>query len=77
MSLAVGLMVPTVLVSGNVTGPSGRPKGCALQQTVVVLAPTSSGKQWAIDFVKECLNKIGATKLLGPNRFKSGAGLVR
>jgi hypothetical protein len=76
ISLAVGLMVPTVLVSGNVIGPSG-PKGCALQQTLVVLAPTSSGKQWAIDLVKECLHKSGARKLLGPNRFKSGAALVR
>ena len=56
LSLAVGLMVPTVLVCGNVIGPSG-PKGCALQQTVMGIAPTSGGKLWAIDFVKECVNK--------------------
>jgi hypothetical protein len=76
MSLAVGLMVPTVLVSGNVIGPSG-PRGCALHQTLIVTAPTSGGKQWAIDVTKECVAKAGAKKLLGPNRFKSGAGLVR
>jgi hypothetical protein len=76
ISLSVGLMVPTVLISGSVTGPSG-PKGCALQQTLVVLAPTSGGKQWAIDIVKECINKSGAKTLLGPNRFKSGPALVR
>jgi hypothetical protein len=76
LSLAVGLMVPTVLVCANVIGPSG-PKGCALQQTVMGLAPTSGGKLWAIDVVKECVDKAGAKKLLGPNRFKSGPGLVR
>jgi hypothetical protein len=76
VSLAVGLMVPTALVSGNVIGPTG-PKGCALQQTLVVLVPTAGGKQFAIDCTKECVTKAGAQRLLGPNRFKSGAALVR
>ena len=76
MSVAVGMMVPTVLVSANVTGPSG-PDGCALQQTVVGLAPTSGGKQRVIDVSKLSVSKAGAKKLLGPNRFKSGAALVR
>jgi hypothetical protein len=76
LSLAVGLMVPTVLVCGSVIGPSG-PKGCALQQTVIGLAPTSGGKLWAIDVVKECIDKAGAKKLLGPNRFRSGSAVVR
>jgi hypothetical protein len=78
MSLGVGLMVPTVLVSGYVFGPSG-PKGCALQQTVIIVAPTSSGKQGAMDVTKECVAEAGegARFLLGPNRFRSGAGLVR
>jgi hypothetical protein len=78
MSLAVGLMVPTTLVSGFVFGPSG-PKGCALHQSLVVVAPTASGKQWAIDCTKECICEAGegAQSLLGPNRFKSGAAVVR
>ena len=76
LSVAVGLMVPTVLVSANVIGPSG-PEGCALQQTVVALAPTSGGKQRVIDVSKLSVSKAGAKKLLGPNRFKSGAALVR
>jgi hypothetical protein len=76
MSLAIGLMVPTTLIFGNVIGPSG-PKGCALQQTIAVLVPTSGGKQYAIDFTKECVTKAGLQRLLGPNRFKSGPALVR
>ena len=76
MSVAVGMMVPTVLVSANVTGPSG-PDGCALQQTMVGLAPTSGGKQRVIDVSKVSVSKAGAKRLLGPNRFKSGAALVR
>jgi hypothetical protein len=76
MSLAVGLMVPTTLVMGKVIGPSG-PKGTALHQTMTVLVPTSGGKQHGIDTVKDCVSAAGAQKLLGPNRFKSGAGLVR
>jgi hypothetical protein len=78
MSLAVGLMVPTTLVCGYVSGPSG-PKGCALHQSLVVVAPTTSGKQWAIDCTKECICQAGegAQSLLGPNRFKSGTAVVR
>jgi hypothetical protein len=78
ISLGVGLMVPTVLVSGNVCGPSG-PKGCALHQTVVIVAPTFAGKQWAIDCTKECVSEAGkeTRQLLGPNRFKSGPALIR
>jgi hypothetical protein len=78
ISLGVGLMVPTVLVSGSVIGPSG-PKGCALHQTVVIVAPTAAGKQWGIDCAKECICEAGegARQLLGPNRFKSGAALIR
>ena len=76
MSLGVGLMVPTVLVSGNVIGPSG-PDGTALNQTVTVLAPTSGGKKRAIDCTYECVIAAGGEKLLGPNRFKSGSALVR
>jgi hypothetical protein len=78
MSLAVGLMVPTTLVCGCVIGPSG-PKGCALHQSLAVLAPTGSGKQGAIDCTKECVCAAGegAQSLLGPNRFKSGTAVVR
>lgn len=76
MSLGVGLMVPTALVSGNVIGPSG-PYGCALHQTLTVLAQTSAGKKYGIDFTNECVIAGGGEKLLGPNRFKSGAALVR
>jgi hypothetical protein len=76
MSLAVGLMVPTTLLSGNVIGPSG-PDGCAIHQFTVVLAPTSGGKKRAMDVVKQCMIAAGQKKLLGPNRFKSGGGLVR
>jgi hypothetical protein len=63
MSIAVGLMVPTVLVSGNVIGPSG-PWGCALHQTVAVIAPPSGGKQFGIDTTKRCLEEAGAIHLI-------------
>jgi hypothetical protein len=76
MSLGIGLMVPTALVSGNVIGPSG-PYGTALHQTVTILAQTSAGKKYGIDFTNECVIAAGCEKLLGPNRFKSGAALVR
>jgi hypothetical protein len=69
-------MVPTALVMGNVIGPSG-PKGCALHQTMAVVAPTAGGKMRAIEVVNECVSAAGMERLLGPNRFKSGGGLVK
>lgn len=76
MSIVVGLAVPTVLVSGNVIGPSGA-RGCALHQYLALIAPTGSGKQAVADTSKQCVDQAAAKALLGPNRFKSGAGLVR
>jgi hypothetical protein len=75
MSLAPAVMIPAVLISGKIIGPSG-PKGCSPHLYTVLIAPTTSGKQHVIDVSKECLKACGAEKLIGTSRFKSGPGVI-
>jgi hypothetical protein len=79
LSLMVGLMVPTALLCDKVIGPSGGPHGCSIQQYSAGLAPTTGGKQWAIDEIKRdiCAANPGAKGLIGPSRFKSGIAVVK
>ena len=75
-SLAPALIVPTVLVSEKVVGPSGS-KGCCLQLYLIALGPSTSGKQEMLSVPKEALIKCGRPDLIGPSRFKSGPAFYR
>jgi hypothetical protein len=75
-SLGPALMVPTVLVSEKVVGPSGA-KGCCLQLYLILLGPSTSGKQEMLSIPKEALVKCERTGLIGPSRFKSGVSFYR
>jgi hypothetical protein len=75
LSVGPALMVPAALISGKIIGPTGR-NGCPTHGTTVALGPSGVGKQDLIDLTKMFLRKIGAAKLIGPNRFKSGTALI-
>src|SRR6516162_9215513 len=52
-------------------------KGCSTHLYLNLLAGTGYGKQPVIDITKDCLLALQLQKYIGPNRFKSGPGLIR
>jgi hypothetical protein len=75
MSVAAGTMVPATLLAGKVIGPTGA-RGLLTTLYLILLAGTGAGKEEVLALVKECLGKVAAS-LIGPNRFKSGPGIIK
>jgi hypothetical protein len=76
LSIPTALSVVGTLVCDRVIGPSG-PEGAALNQLNTAVAPTGGGKNHCLYIVEQCLEKIGKGAYLGPDRFKSGPGLLK
>jgi peptidyl-tRNA hydrolase len=76
LSVAPAIIVPSTLISGKISGPTG-PKGCSAHLYLMAIGATATGKQHVADVAKECLNSIKAGNLIGPNRFKSGPAVIK
>lgn len=63
------------LISRRIAGPSG-PLGTGTHLYLVAAGPTGSGKEHLRTVTKLLLTTVGAAALIGPGRFKSGAGIV-
>jgi hypothetical protein len=76
LSVPTALSVVGALVCDCVIGPSG-PQGVALNMLNVAVAPTGGGKNQCIYVAETCLEKVGKRTYLGPDRFKSGPGVLK
>jgi hypothetical protein len=75
-ALATGLGIVGTLISRRIAGPSG-PRGVGTHLYQALIARTANGKEHVRTAGKLLLQKAGAPGLIGPGRFKSGAGIVK
>ena len=73
---AVGLGVIGALISRRIAGPSG-PQGTGTHLYQVIIGPTGSGKEHVRTTGKLLMIAANASGLIGPGRFKSGAGIIK
>lgn len=73
---AVGLGVIGALISRRIGGPSG-PQGTGTHLYQVIIGPTGSGKEHVRTTGKLLMIAANASGLIGPGRFKSGAGIIK
>jgi hypothetical protein len=74
--IAVGLSVIGTLIGRRIAGPSG-PQGTGTHLYQVVIGPTGSGKEHVRTAGKMLMTAAAAGALIGPGRFKSGAGIIK
>ena len=73
---AVGLGVVGTLISRRIAGPSG-PQGTGTHLYQVIIGPTGSSKEHVRTTGKLLMIAANASGLIGPGRFKSGAGIIK
>ena len=73
---AVGLGVIGALISRRIAGPSG-PQGTGTHLYQVIIGPAGSGKEHVRTTGKLLMIAANASGLIGPGRFKSGAGIIK
>jgi hypothetical protein len=75
-AVATGLVVMGTMISQRIAGPSG-PRGTGTHLYIACIGPTGSGKEHIRQSGKHLLSAArGGSRLIGPGRFKSGAGIV-
>jgi Protein of unknown function (DUF3987) len=75
-AMATGLGVIGALISRRIAGPSG-PRGVGTHLYQALVGQTANGKEHVRTTGKLLLSAAGASALIGPGRFKSGAGIVK
>jgi len=74
-AVAGSVVVIGSLIGRRIAGPSG-PLGTGTHLYLVAAGPTGSGKEHLRTVTKLLLTTVGAAELIGPGRFKSGAGII-
>jgi hypothetical protein len=75
-AIATGLGIVGTLISRRIAGPSG-PRGVGTHLYQALIAQTANGKEHVRTAGKFLLQTANAGGLIGPGRFKSGAGIVK
>jgi len=73
---ATALGIVGTLISRRIAGPSGA-RGVATHHYQALIGTTANGKEHVRTTGKLLLGAVGAGGLIGPGRFKSGAGIVK
>jgi len=76
LSVPTALSVVGTLICERILGPSG-PDGLVLNMLHVGLGPSTAGKNRCLRTAEKCLVKADRKNYLGPERFKSGGGVLR
>lgn len=75
-AVAMAIGVNGTLISRRIAGPSG-PRGTGTHTYLGIVGPTGIGKETLRTIGKLLMTTAGAAALIGPGRFKSGAGIVK
>jgi hypothetical protein len=73
---ATALALIGTLISRRIAGPSGS-RGVGTHHYQALIGTTANGKEHVRTTGKLLLTAVGASGLIGPGRFKSGAGIVK